>query len=223
MGTGGPRTLRSRVKTAKGRKLSSTLWLDRQLNDPYVAKAKAAGYRSRAAFKLAQIDDKFRVIKRGARVLDLGAAPGGWLQVARERGCGVAVGVDLLPVDPIPGATLLEMDATAPEAQPIMAKALGGPADLVMSDMAAATTGVKSVDQDRTLALAEWALDIAEAVLAKQGSFVCKVFRGGADDALLRRLKASFAQVKHVKPEASRPESPELYLVALRFQGRVAT
>lgn len=218
-----PRDLKTKVKTAKGRKLSSTRWLQRQLNDPYVAEAKAKGYRSRAAFKLVELDDKFKLIAKGARILDLGAAPGGWIQVALERGAASVVGVDLLEVEPLDGATLLTLDASEPSAIAPILQALGGPADLVLSDMAAATTGVKSVDQDRTAALAEMAYQTATRTLRPGGAFVTKVFQGGAEADLLARLKADFETVRHVKPQSSRSESPELYLAALRFRARGTT
>jgi 23S rRNA (uridine2552-2'-O)-methyltransferase len=214
---------RVKVKTAKGRKQSSTRWLERQLNDPYVAEAKVKGYRSRAAFKLIELDDKFHFLKAGARVLDLGAAPGGWTQVALKRvgGKGHVVGADILDIAPIAGATLLVLDMLAPDAPATIRDALGGPADVVMSDMAAATTGHRTTDHIRTTALFESALDMAEDVLKPGGAFVGKVFQGGAATSLLTRLKQSFHDVKHVKPPASRSDSVELYLVALGFRPKV--
>jgi 23S rRNA (uridine2552-2'-O)-methyltransferase len=211
-----------RLKTARGRKLSSQRWLERQLNDPYVRQAKAKGYRSRAAFKLAEIDDKFHVLKKGARVLDLGAAPGGWVQVARERigAEGKIVGADILEMEPIPGAELLVADLLAPETPDRLKEALGGKANVVLSDMAAPTTGHRATDHLRTTALMEAALDVAEDVLAPGGAFIGKVFQGGAAGELLARIKQGFAVVKHVKPAASRAESVELYLVATGFKGQ---
>jgi 23S rRNA (uridine2552-2'-O)-methyltransferase len=213
------------VKSAKGRKLSSTLWLQRQLNDPYVERAKAAGYRSRSAFKLIELDDRFGLLKKGARVVDLGAAPGGWAQVAIARGAGKLVGVDLLGMEPIPGATLLEGDFTEPATVERVKAALGGQgkgglADLVLSDMAANTTGHRGTDHLRVVALVEAAADFAEDVLAPGGAFVAKVFQGGAEAELLARLKARFDSVRHAKPPASRKGSPETYLVATGFKGR---
>lgn len=213
--------LRVKLKTARGRKLSSQHWLERQLNDPYVRAAKAKGYRSRAAFKLLELDSKFHFLKKGARVLDLGAAPGGWSQVAATRvgGTGKVVGADILEMETIPGAELLVADLLAPETPARLKRALGGPADVVLSDMAAATTGHRATDHVRTVALLEAALDVAEDVLVPGGAFVGKAFQGGATGALLARIKQRFATVKHVKPPASRSESVELYLVAQGFKG----
>jgi 23S rRNA (uridine2552-2'-O)-methyltransferase len=213
------RSLKVKVRT-KGLKASSARWLERQLNDPYVAQAKAKGYRSRAAFKLIELDDKFRFLKAGARVLDLGAAPGGWSQVARARigATGVVVGVDILPVEPLAGVVLLTLDLLDADAPGLIRDTLGGPADLVLSDMAAATTGHRPTDHIRTVALMEAALDLAEEVLVPGGVFVGKVFQGGATPELLARLKKSFREVRHVKPPASRAESVELYLVAAGFR-----
>jgi len=207
-----------RVKSARGRKPSSTRWLTRQLNDPYVQEAKVKGYRSRAAFKLLELDAKFHFLGKGARVLDLGAAPGGWSQVAAARGARV-VAADILEMEPIAGVTILRADMTDPGTPARLKEALGGPADLVLSDMAAPTTGHRATDHLRTMALLEIALDIAEDVLRPGGAFVGKVFQGGATGALLARIKRSFATVKHVKPPASRAESVELYLVARDFRG----
>ena len=216
----GGRRLRVRVRK-KGLKASSANWLTRQLNDPYVAQAKREGYRSRAAFKLAEIDDKFRIFKKNATVVDLGAAPGGWSQVALDRvgGGGRVVGADLLEVEPIPGVELVVLDLLSAEAPDAIRAALGGPADVVLSDMAAPTTGHKRTDQLRTAVLFESALEIAEDVLSPGGAFVGKVFQGGASPELLTRLRRRFREVKHFKPPASRVESPELYLVALGFKG----
>jgi 23S rRNA (uridine2552-2'-O)-methyltransferase len=214
------RGLRVRVR-AKGLKASSSRWLERQLNDPYVAEAKRQGYRSRAAFKLIELDDKFHLLKKNALVLDLGAAPGGWSQVARQRvgAGGRVVGADILEVDPITGVDLLTLDMLSAEAPAAIRAALGGPADIVLSDMASPTTGHQRTDQIRTAVLFESALEIAEDVLARGGAFVGKVFQGGASPELLSRLKRTFREVKHHKPPASRAESVELYLVALGFKG----
>jgi 23S rRNA (uridine2552-2'-O)-methyltransferase len=210
--------LKVRVKTAKGRKISSQRWLERQLNDPYVREAKSKGYRSRAAFKLVELDQKFHFLKKGARVLDLGAAPGGWTQVAVARGAHV-VAMDILPMEPLAGAEVLQLDMLDAATPELLKAALGGPADLVLSDMAAPTTGHRTTDHIRTVALLEAALDLAEEVLAPGGVFVGKVFQGGAEGALLDRIKKAFREVKHVKPPASRAESVELYLVATGFRG----
>jgi 23S rRNA (uridine2552-2'-O)-methyltransferase len=209
-----------RVRT-KGLKASSTRWLERQLNDPYVADAKRKGYRSRAAFKLAELDDKFRILKKNATVLDLGAAPGGWSQVARQRvgSGGRVVAADLLEIEPIAGVDILMLDLLSAEAPQAIRAALSGAADVVLSDMAAPTTGHQRTDQLRTAALFESALEIAEDALAPGGAFVGKVFQGGATPELLARLKRAFREVKHHKPPASRAESVELYLVALGFKG----
>ena len=216
----GQRDLAQRVKTAKGRKLSSKLWLERQLNDPYVAAAKREGYRSRAAFKLVELDQRFHLLKKGQRIVDLGAAPGGWLQVAVEKaGPGARiVAIDLLPIDPMPGAEILQGDFLDPGAPDRLKALLGGPADLVLSDMAANTVGHASTDKLRTLALAEAAAAFAEEVLAPGGAFLCKVLQGGVESSLLQHLKRRFASVKHVKPPASRAGSSELYLLAQGFK-----
>jgi 23S rRNA (uridine2552-2'-O)-methyltransferase len=206
------------AQRVKNKKLdeSSRNWVKRQLNDPYVARARAEGYRARAAYKLIELDEEFGILKRGARVIDLGAAPGGWAQVADKRGCKV-VGIDLLDIDPLPGVTFLKMDFLAPEAPGALIAALGGPPDVVLSDMAANTTGHTKTDQIRTGALAEAAADFALEHLVVGGTFVTKAFQGGLDAALLTRLKQNFVSVKHAKPKASRAESPEIYVVA---QGR---
>lgn len=217
------RQLKTRVKTAKGRKLSSTRWLERQLNDPYVAKAKAAGYRSRAAFKLLELDEACGLLRPGARVVDLGCAPGGWLQAAAkavgapER--GRVVGVDLQPVEPVAGARIFEMDFLAPEAPAILGDAIGGAADLVLSDMAASSTGHRQTDHLKIMALAEAALDFAESVLTPGGAFVCKMLRGGAEKEILDRMRRRFSVVRHIKPAASRQDSAEIYIVASKFRG----
>lgn len=228
-GTGGSRQATVRVKTAKRRKTSSTQWLQRQLNDPYVAEARRLGYRSRAAFKMIQIDDKYSILKRGGRVVDLGCAPGGWTQIAADRvgsvnGDGVVVGMDLLAVEPIPGATLLEADFLGDDAldmlQAVLPDNTNGPAiDVVLSDMAASGTGHSSTDHIRIIGLAEAALDFAVSVLRPGGSFVAKVFSGGAEATLLKSLKANFKKVAHYKPPASRKESAEMYVVATGFMG----
>lgn len=204
------------MRTAKGRSTASQRWLARQLNDPYVAAAKQQGWRSRAAFKLIELDDRFHLLKPGARVVDLGAAPGGWTQVAVKRGAGQVVAVDLLPMDPVPGATVLHGDfATMRER---LIAELGGKADVVLSDMAPNTTGHGATDHVRIVALAEAALDFALEVLAEGGAFVAKVFQGGAERAMLEQLKLRFASVRHAKPPASRKESSELYVVATGFR-----
>lgn len=210
-----------RVRNTRGRTASSVRWLERQLNDPYVAAAKAKGYRSRAAFKLKELDQRFHMLKRGARVLDLGAAPGGWSQVARERvgDEGKVVAADILEMEPITGVDILLLDMLDERAPEMLKAALGGPADLVLTDMASPTTGHRETDHIRTLALFEAAFDLAVEVLRPGGGFVGKVFQGGATNEILARVKKKFSDVKHVKPPASRAESVELYLVALGFKG----
>jgi 23S rRNA (uridine2552-2'-O)-methyltransferase len=221
---GGPggRGAAVRVRTAKGRPVSSTLWLRRQLNDPYVAEAKRLGYRSRAAFKLVELDDRFGLLKPGLRVLDLGAAPGGWTQVAVERvgSKGKVLGVDILPMEAIAGATTMQHDFMAGDAPKRIEDALGGPVDVVLSDMAAPTTGHKATDHLRIVAMAEAAADFAMQVLRPGGAFLCKVFQGGTEGTLLAELKRHFAKVVHAKPKASRAESAELYVVATGYKGR---
>ena len=209
--------VRVKVKKSRGLKSSSRQWLARQLNDPYVKAAKSKGYRSRAAFKLIELDEKFRFLKKGTRVLDLGAAPGGWSQVAAAKGA-VVVAADVLAMDEIPAVTFFQADLTDPDVPAQLIAALGGAADLVLSDMAAPTTGHRETDHIRTTALVEIALAVAEDCLRPGGAFVVKVFQGGATGALLARIKKSFRDVKHVKPPASRAESVELYLVALNFK-----
>jgi len=211
--------VRVKIKKNKGLKPSSREWLSRQLNDPYVKAAKAKGYRSRAAFKLLELDEKFHFLKKGARVLDLGAAPGGWSQVAAAKGA-VVVGADILAMDEIPGVILFQADLTDAETPSLLIEALGGPADLVLSDMAAPTTGHRETDHIRTTALVEIALEVAEDSLKPGGAFVAKVFQGGATGQLLARIKRSFRDVKHVKPPASRADSVELYMVALNFKAK---
>ncbi|MHA1153942.1 MAG: RlmE family RNA methyltransferase [Alphaproteobacteria bacterium] len=211
----------ARLKTAKGRTVSSTLWLQRQLSDPYVAEARALGYRSRAAFKLAQMDDRFGFLKRGARVVDLGAAPGGWCQVVIER-CGKqarVIAVDLIDMEPLPGVTCLIGDFHEAATLARIKAALDGPADVVLTDMAAPASGHAGTDHLRIMALAEAAFDFAEETLAPGGAFVVKLLQGGAEAGLLRRLKRAFVKLRHVKPSASRAESAELYLVATGFRG----
>jgi 23S rRNA (uridine2552-2'-O)-methyltransferase len=206
---------------SRGRKASSRQWLERQLNDPYVAEAKRLGYRSRAAFKLLEIADKHRLMRRGQRVVDLGAAPGGWCQVARERvqPGGEIVGVDLLEIAPLPDVTLLQGDIGEPETLDRLRAALGGPADLVLSDMAPNATGHRPTDQVRVIAVVESALDLAETVLAPGGAFLAKTLQlGGAED-LMARLRAGFETVQFVKPPASRADSAETYLLATGFKG----
>lgn len=213
-GGGSERQMATRVKNKKVKE-SSRNWLKRQLNDPYVARARAEGYRARAAYKLIELDEQFHFLKRGARVIDLGAAPGGWLQVAVARGASRVVGVDLLPIESMPGAILFQMDLLAPETPGVLIEALGGAPDIVLSDMAANTTGHARTDQIRTGALAEAAADFAIAHCAPGGAFVTKAFQGGLDSGLLARLKQNFASVRHAKPPASRAESSEIYVVAM--------
>lgn len=221
-GEAGNRELNVHVKTAKRREYGSTLWLKRQLNDPYVRKAKAEGWRSRAAFKLIELDEKFSLLKPGARIVDLGCAPGGWCQVAAKKvgAKGKVVGIDYLSMPAVAGADVLEMDFLDEAAPDKLKGMLGGEADVVLSDMAAPTTGHRSTDHLRIIALAEAALDFAEDVLAPGGAFVCKVFAGGAEGDLLTRLKQNFETVKHAKPKASRSDSAEKYVVATGFRGR---
>jgi 23S rRNA (uridine2552-2'-O)-methyltransferase len=211
---GGARKLTEHVKNKKAKESSRT-WLNRQLNDPYVARAAAEGWRARSAFKLIELDEKFHVLKRGAWVVDLGAAPGSWAQVAVKRGAGKVVGIDLLPVEPMAGAVFLQMDLLAPEAPAAVLAALGGTPDLVLSDMAANTTGHARTDQIRTGALAEAAADFAIEHLGPGGAFVTKAFQGGLESGLLARLKQNFTTVRHAKPPASRAESSEVYVVAM--------
>ena len=221
----GSRDLKVRVKTGKGRKLSSKLWLERQLNDPYVARAKREGMRSRAAYKLIEIDDKARFLKKGARVVDLGAAPGGWAQVAAKRvhapAQGKVIGIDLLDIDPLPGVEFRVFDFLDPGAPELLKKMLGGPADVVLSDMAANATGPRKTDHIKIVALVEAATEFAREVLAPGGTFLAKVIQGGTEGTLLTLLKKDFATVKHVKPLASRADSAELYLLAMGFRGGV--
>jgi 23S rRNA (uridine2552-2'-O)-methyltransferase len=216
----GGRGITTRLRTAKTRSTSSQKWLERQLNDPYVRAAQAAGYRSRAAFKLVEIDDRLHLLKPRGRVVDLGAAPGGWTQVALQRigEAGKVVALDLLLMDPVPGAIVLQGDFQDPAAEQAVLAALDGQADLVLSDMAPNTTGHNATDHLRIIALAELALDFAIRVLSPGGAFVAKVFQGGTEKDLLDLLKQRFATVRHVKPPASRKDSAELYVVATGFR-----
>ena len=212
------------VKTGGKRKLSSKLWLERQLNDPYVARAKREGMRSRAAFKLAEIDDRFHLFKPGTKVVDLGAAPGGWSQVAAQRtfaadGRGKVVAIDVLDMPPLPGVVFLNLDFLDPAAPERLKALLAGPADVVMSDMAANATGHRKTDHLRIMALAETAAMFAREVLEPGGAFLCKVLQGGTEAMLLAALKRDFSHVRHVKPAASRSDSAELYLLATGFRG----
>lgn len=218
---GGARDLKVRVKTARKRSLSSTLWLERQLNDPYVARAKREGMRSRAAFKLIEIDDKAHFLKKGARVVDLGAAPGGWSQVAVKRvgPQGKVIGIDLLDIEPIPGVDFRVFDFLDPDAPTVLKQMLGGPADVVLSDMAANATGHRKTDHIKIVALVEAAAEFAREVLAPGGAFLAKVIQGGLEGTLLATLKKDFAKVQHIKPPASRADSAELYLLATGFRG----
>jgi 23S rRNA (uridine2552-2'-O)-methyltransferase len=220
----GRRSLKVHVKTAKRRKASSTRWLERQLNDPYVQRAQADGYRARSAYKLIEMDERYKLLAPGRRVVDLGAAPGGWSQVAAARvrsteGTPLVVAIDYLDMDPVPGVVVLKqdfLDASAPDA---IRDALGAQADVVLSDMAAPTTGHRQTDHLRTIGLVEAAADFAATILKPGGDFVAKVFRGGTEGDLLARLKREFTAVHHVKPPSSRAESVELYLVAKGFRG----
>ena len=206
------------LRTARGRTTAQQRWLARQLNDPYVVAARKQGWRSRAAFKLIELDDKFRLIRPGMRVVDLGAAPGGWAQVAVKRGAARVVGIDLLPVDPVRGAEIVEGDFNDPDLPARLRELLGGPADLVLSDMAPNTTGHAATDHIRIIGLAELALDFAMEVLVEGGSFVAKVFQGGSEKDMLGPMKQAFASVRHAKPPASRKESSELYVVATGYR-----
>ncbi|PLX35725.1 MAG: rRNA methyltransferase [Hyphomicrobiales bacterium] len=226
-GKGGARRLKTRVRTARGRKLSSTRWLQRQLNDPYVEEARRQGYRSRAAFKLKEIDERFGFLKPGARVLDLGAAPGGWTQIAVERvgdgedggKGGRVVGVDLTEIEPIAGAVLLQLDFLDPEAPQIIRQTMGdAPVDVVLSDMAAPACGHKQTDHLKIMALCEAALDFAAEILVPGGVFLAKVLQGGAENQMLATMKRQFETVRHVKPKASRADSSEMYVLATGFR-----
>ncbi len=209
-----------RVKTAKGRKVSSTRWLERQLNDPYVRRARAENYRSRSAYKLIELDERFGLLKGVKAVVDLGIAPGGWSQVVRRKVPGAkVVGIDLLPTDPIDGVAILLMDFMEEAAPEKLKDALGAPADLVLSDMAANTVGHQQTDHLRTMALVEAGLEFAREVLRPGGTYVAKVLAGGADNNLVAELKRSFASVRHAKPPASRKDSSEWYVIAQGFKG----
>jgi len=213
------RPLKVRLKTGKNRSVSSKRWLERQLNDPYVARAKREGMRSRAAYKLAEIDDRHRILKPNARVVDLGAAPGGWSEIAAQRaGKGRVVAIDLLDMAPLPGVDFLQLDFLDPEAPARLKAMLDGPADVVLSDMAANATGHKRTDHLKIMALVEAAAEFAREVLRPGGTFLSKVIQGGTEATLLADLKRDFASVKHVKPTASRADSAELYLLATGFR-----
>ena len=214
------RMMHHKVKTARGRKIGSKLWLERQLNDPYVKEAKIQGYRSRAAFKLKELDKKYKLIRRNDLVVDLGAAPGGWVQVALQLGAGEVIGIDILPVDVVAGANVIEMDFMDEKAPKVLKELLGRKPDIVLSDLAANTTGHKNTDHLKTVALVDAAAEFAMDVLKPGGHFVTKVFQGGTQKELLDRLKENFKYVRHAKPEASRKGSPEIYLVAKGFKGR---
>ncbi len=220
------RSVHTKVRTAKGRKLSSTRWLQRQLNDPYVAEARKQGYASRAAFKLIELDVKFHVLKPGKRIVDLGAAPGGWTRVAVERAKpggenknGIIVALDINEMEPVSGATVLQHDFLDDEAPGLLKEALGGPADIVLSDMAAPATGHTATDHLKIMALCEAALEFACEVLAPNGVFIAKVLQGGTENEMLGAMKRSFKTVRHAKPPASRSDSAEMYVVATGFRG----
>lgn len=210
------------VKTARGRTVGQVKWLQRQLNDPYVAAARTQGYRSRAAFKLMEMDDRYKLIPKGGRIVDLGAAPGGWTQVAVERAGpkGTVVGLDISPMDAVPGAEILHLDFLAEDAPERLKAIMGGEADAVISDMAAPATGHRQTDHMKIMALCEAALDFAREVLKSGGAFVCKVQRGGTEGQLLQTMKKDFREVRHIKPPASRSDSAEMYVVATGFRGR---
>jgi 23S rRNA (uridine2552-2'-O)-methyltransferase len=224
-GREGGRALKTRVKTARKRSLSSTLWLERQLNDPFVAQAKREGYRSRAAYKLIEMAEKYKLFHPGQRIVDLGAAPGGWSQIAAQavksaEGKGRVIGIDLLEIDAVEGVEFRQMDFHDPDAPQKLREWLGGTADGVMSDMAANATGHRKTDHLRIVGLAELAIEFACDVLAPGGFFVAKVLQGGSENDLLMRLKKDFSTVKHLKPKASRAGSAELYVLATGFRGR---
>ena len=225
-GVSNSRDLKKRVKTARGRKISSTNWLQRQLNDPYVGLAKKEGYRCRSAFKLLEIDDKYKFLKPGTTIVDLGSAPGGWAQIAAIRsqaaeGNGTVVGIDLHEVEAIAGVTLFKKDFFDEDAPGVLIEALGGElADVVLSDMAAHATGHKQTDHIKIIDLAETALEFAMNVLKPGGTFLCKVLRGGSEHDLLATMKRHFTTIKHIKPDASRADSAELFVLALGFNGK---
>ncbi len=210
--------MRVKLKTALGRTTGQQKWLQRQLNDPYVRAAQEQGWRSRAAFKLIELDERFHLIRRGARVVDLGAAPGGWTQVAVKQGAAQVVGIDLLPMEPIPGSSLIQGDFTEDAMEARLKHVMGGKADLVLSDMAPNTTGHTDTDHIRIMGLAELALHFAFDMLEPGGGFVAKVFQGGSEKHMLEQMKRHFASVRHAKPPASRKESSELYVVATGFR-----
>ena len=212
------RFLAVRVKKTTGRSISSVRWLQRQLNDPYVHEAQKVGYRSRAAFKLVQLDDQYHFLKPGQKVIDLGAAPGGWTQIAVERGCKV-IAVDILDMPPIEGAEFIQMDFSLADAAEKLQKRVGSKVQVVLSDMAPNTTGHINTDHLRIMALADVSYEFAHLMLAPNGTFLVKLRQGGAQQELLMKLKRDFSQVRHVKPPASRPDSSELYLLALGFRG----
>ena len=216
---GPTRGLSVSLRTARGRTTASQKWLSRQLNDPYVRAAQQQGFRSRAAFKLIELDERFHLIRRGLRCIDLGAAPGGWTQVLVQRGAVQVVGIDLLAVDPVPGATIVQGDFLDDTMPGRLSALMGGKADLVLSDMAPNTTGHTDTDHLRIMALADLALHFAVESLAPGGAFVAKVFQGGTERSILDRMKRHFAQVRHAKPPASRKQSSELYVVATGFRG----
>jgi 23S rRNA (uridine2552-2'-O)-methyltransferase len=220
----GRRALKVRLKSGKKRSLSSKLWLERQLNDPYVARARREGFRSRAAYKLMEIDDKAHILRKGARVVDLGAAPGGWSQVAAKRvnapQQGRVVAIDLLPMEPVPGVDFAQIDFLDPAAPESLKAMLGGPADVVLSDMAANATGHAKTDHLKIMGLVETAAEFAREVLAPGGSFLAKVLQGGTEAQLLSGLKRDFRAVRHIKPAASRADSAELYLLATGFRAQ---
>ncbi len=222
---GRSRGRRVKVRTARGRKPSSTRWLERQLNDPFVAEAKRRGYLSRAAFKLSWLDDKYKVLRPGKRVLDLGAAPGGWTQIVIERlrGKGEVLAIDKLEMENLSGARIVQMDFMAADAEDRLLAELGGPVDVVLSDMASPSTGHRQTDHLRTMVLCEAAYDFATRILRPGGCFIAKVLQGGTEAGLLTRARQDFKRVHHAKPPASRPESTELYLVALGFEPRSPT
>jgi 23S rRNA (uridine2552-2'-O)-methyltransferase len=227
-GREGGRALKTRVKTARKRSLSSTLWLERQLNDPYVAQAKREGFRSRAAYKLLEMAEKYKLFKPGGRIVDLGAAPGGWSQIAARgvksaEGRGRVIGIDLLEIEPIAGVEFKVMDFHDTNAPERLREWLGGPADGVMSDMAANATGHRKTDHLRIVGLAELAIDFAVSVLAPGGFFIAKVLQGGSEGELLARLKKDFAIVRHIKPKASRADSAEMYVLATGFRAEKQT
>ncbi len=209
----------ARLKTAYRRTPSQQAWLERQINDPFSAEARAKGYRSRAAFKLSEIDDKLKLIKKGTKIIDLGCAPGGWIQIALERGAGPVVGVDLLEVDPLSPATIIQMDFTDPECGPRLMELLGGQPDIVLSDMAPNTVGHRETDHIRIVGLIELAVDFAISVLKPGGSFIAKAFQGGETAEVILRLKKHFEKVQHIKPKASRADSSEVFLAATGFKG----